>query len=687
MARNDGISRREFVRTSAGGLAALGLSGTDLLAGTAGMADMVIHGAPVLTADFRNSVKGAVAIQGNRVMATGRDLGSIQELIGPETHVVRASGKSVTPGMIDVHNHIVAQATTTVNWVDLIRCANTREVCEELARWIVEHEWPPGGWIRGVGYMWMIDKMSAGGAEQLSSPPLLTRWDLDRVIQIGKRKVDLSRYPIYLIQLSGHYASLNGLALTKAKVMDRSGRFYSGRDDACLTVPGRKIGGTFSPEAHAFGSFFSCSRRDGSRQVDGMVFHHYAMEEFLARAMRFCAFPQLDEREIAAALRQRSGEFIRRGVTSIYDNNLRSLKMLDVVKSFGRSAPADERLRLTLHPYICDLDEGAFPAFDRGRSKGVTSRAPLFPGEWVRLIGYKLQIDAGTMTGFTWTPNSSRGDPTHGKLNLWEHGDLLEVVRELDRRGAQVSVHVAGDKSLDWTLDAFEAAAVGGKSRRHRLEHLPCVGVESVDGRTGKRRPLMPRIRDLDLVLCPQTCFILYYSAFFEQAFGAGAGRFRKDEIVPRVAHSIPYGSAVEAGVRVALSSDNPCVIDPSPTISLWSAVHRRTRPIGKGEEMIVDSYTYNHKDSAGRLIDERVDFDQALRGHTIDAAYTGFEDKIKGSIEDGKLADLVVWNRDIRDLGGRVPVSHAMETKPALVIVDGKIAHHDRAAVRVEKA
>jgi hypothetical protein len=54
----------------------------------------------------------------------------------------------------------------------------------------------------------------------------------------------------------------------------------------------------------------------------------------------------------------------------------------------------------------------------------------------MRLIGYKLQIDAGGMTGFTWEPSNSTGDMTKGKLNLWEYRDYLEIVKALDRMGA-----------------------------------------------------------------------------------------------------------------------------------------------------------------------------------------------------------------------------------------------------------
>ena len=114
------------------------------------------------------------------------------------------------------------------------------------------------------------------------------------------------------------------------------------------------------------------------------------------------------------SLKKRCRDFIRLGVTSIYDNNLRSLAMLPYVKNFPNKAATGERLRLSLYPYICHLTQGACPAFGSGSRKGVTSSAPLFEGDWVRLIGYKLQLDAAAMTGFTWEPNNSFGDMTKG---------------------------------------------------------------------------------------------------------------------------------------------------------------------------------------------------------------------------------------------------------------------------------
>jgi len=687
MSHENGISRRKFIATSVGSLAAVSLGSWDLFASPKPTADLVIHGSPVLTVDYKDSVLGAVAVKGNKILATARDISGLREFIDQGTQVVKYTQGSVTPGLIDVHNHIVGQAGMTSSWVDLMRCNSSKSVRETVAKWVVENDWPPGQWIRGQGYMWMWDKMGGGSREGVSGPPLVSRFDLDQVVEVSGKKVDLRQYPIYLFQLSGHYATVNALGLIKTKIMDRSGKFYSGKDAQCLTVPNKTVGEAFSPEGHAFGSFFSMCNKDGVRQFDGMIFHHYAMEELFVRGAKFGGLKLLDAAEMTQGLKQRCGEFIRMGVTSVYDNNIRMLKVLPDLKDFPNQAKMGEKLRLTLYPYICHLDKGAFPAFDKGRRKGVTSLAPLFKGDWMRLVGYKLQIDAGTMTGLTWAPSRSTGDMTQGKLNLWQHNDFLEIVRALDKQKAQISIHVAGDKALDWSLDAYEQAGVGGGGRRHRLEHVVCVPQESINTPKGKTVPLYPRARDLSLVFCPQPGFILYYAPFMDHAFGAGVGKLKQDKIYPRVTHSIPYRSCVEAGIKVALSSDSPCVMDANPLIALWESVHRRTRRFQKGKEVLLDSYVFNHPDETGKVYDERVDFMQALRGHTIDAAYAGFEDKVKGSIERGKLADMVVWNDDIRTLGTRVPVMKTREIKPVLTIIDGKIAYQDKSSIRVEKA
>jgi len=666
-------TRREFLKSTALGGLAVSTGSLNLMAQENQKADLVFHGGTILTADASNSIKNAIAIKGNRILAVARDIADIQPFISSTTKVIQLGQRCITPGIIDVHNHIVAQVTTTINWIDLIQCKNADDVRRTIADWIIEHDWPQGKWIRAVGYMWLWDKV-AQAKEGVQGPPLLTRWDMDQVVETRGKKIDLSAYPMYLIQLSGHYSTMNGLALRKAKIMNDSGHFNEGSDSVCLTVPSKKLKEVFSPEIHKFGSFFQEVLKDGSKQISGTVFHHYAMEEFVVRAYKFGDFPQLDEKELLASMKQRCQEFIKLGVTSIYDNNLRLRSHFDAIKAYHQNAQPNEKLRITLYPYICHQDNGAFPAFDQGSRKGILSRTPMFDGAWMRLIGYKLQIDAGAIAGLTWELNKSYGGTTHGDLNLWEYNDYLAIIKELDKRGAQISAHVIGDKALDWTLDAYEKAGVGGKNRRHRLEHLACVPAMSRNGITSKNQALLKRAKDLDLIFCPQPGFILYYGMFWERAFGSGTG----EQTFPRLTHSVPYKSAVDAGIKVALSSDNPCVPNVSPLLAIWESVHRRTMKVGNESRMLMDSYVFNHPDERGSTVDERVDFNQALRGHTIDAAYCGFEEKEKGSLEEGKLADLVVWNKDIRTIGERMPVASLKEIKPVMTVIDGKIVYEN---------
>ncbi|MDY6955188.1 MAG: hypothetical protein SWE60_27100, partial [Thermodesulfobacteriota bacterium] len=203
MAHKKGISRRQFIATSVGGLAAATLGTWDLFAGLKPTADLVIHGSPVLTVDYKDSVLGAVAIKGNKILATARDISGLREFIEPGTQVVKYTQGCVTPGLIDVHNHIVGQAGMTTSWVDLMCCNSSISVRETLAKWVVENDWPPGQWIRGQGYIWMWDKMAGGKREGVSGPPLVSRFDLDQVVEVSGKKVDLRQYPIYLFQLSG----------------------------------------------------------------------------------------------------------------------------------------------------------------------------------------------------------------------------------------------------------------------------------------------------------------------------------------------------------------------------------------------------------------------------------------------------------------------------------------------------
>ena len=120
-----------------------------------------------------------------------------------------------------------------------------------------------------------------------------------------------------------------------------------------------------------------------------------------------------------------------------------------------------------------------------------------------------------------------------------------------------------------------------------------------------------------------------------------------------RASLSYPLRSMLDQGVMVSLSSDAP-VMDPNPMNGLYCAVARRTL---SGQEIGVDM---------------AISLREAVRCYTINGAYASFEEEIKGSIEIGKLADMVVISGDLFD----TPINKILKLKIDLTMIDGKVVY-----------
>ena len=119
----------------------------------------------------------------------------------------------------------------------------------------------------------------------------------------------------------------------------------------------------------------------------------------------------------------------------------------------------------------------------------------------------------------------------------------------------------------------------------------------------------------------------------------------------------MPCGSLLDAGARLAFGSDWS-VAPLSPLLGIDAAVNRRTLD-GK------------HPD--GWFPEQKINVAQAIEAYTLTAAYAGFEEKDRGSLQPGKLADLVVLSRDILAEGER---DHLAETEVLLTLVGGKVVY-----------
>ena len=131
-----------------------------------------------------------------------------------------------------------------------------------------------------------------------------------------------------------------------------------------------------------------------------------------------------------------------------------------------------------------------------------------------------------------------------------------------------------------------------------------------------------------------------------------------------------PYNSLMKEGVIVNGGSDHMVKLDPNasinpynPFLAMWSVITRQTE----------SGAIFNPEEAISR--------EQALRMYTINNAYASFEEEIKGSIEVGKLADLVVLSEDIMTCAE----GNIKEIKPLLTIVDGRIVYQNERFLGIE--
>ena len=230
--------------------------------------------------------------------------------------------------------------------------------------------------------------------------------------------------------------------------------------------------------------------------------------------------------------------------------------------------------------------------------------------EWLRIGGIKLGVDGGFEGGWMRDPYAEPFDQngTYYGLQTMPTALFTDIVKLLNQRGWRVAAHAVGDAAIDQVLDGFEAAHAERPitGRRWSLEHgfIP-------------RDDHFPRLRNLEMVISAQNHLYLA---------GPSLVKYWGSE---RAAWTTPVRAYLDERLPVAAGTDSAVV----PYPPLWTIYHFVTRDTINGGVFGED---------------QRITREEALRASTIGNAYLTFEEEIKGSIEPGKLADLVVLSDDI---------------------------------------
>ncbi|MDP6039992.1 MAG: amidohydrolase, partial [Candidatus Latescibacteria bacterium] len=236
-----------------------------------------------------------------------------------------------------------------------------------------------------------------------------------------------------------------------------------------------------------------------------------------------------------------------------------------------------------------------------------------FGSDVLRLGAVKMFQD-GSIQGYTGYLSKPyyepfMGDESYRGYPMRSREVLVAMVDEAHRAGKQIAIHGNGDAAIDDILFAYEEAQkkTPRSDCRHRIEHCQTVREDQLD-----------KIQELGVT-----------PSFFVQHTYFWGDRHEAIFLGPERAHRIsPLKSASERRIRYTIHNDSP-VTPTNSLFSVWSAVNRLSRSgkcLGEGQ---------------------RIDMETALRAITYDAAWQNFEEKKKGSIEVGKMADFVVMDRN----------------------------------------
>jgi len=525
--------------------------------------DLILTNGKIITVDERFTIAQAVAIKGDRIVAVGANQ-AIAQLAGPNTRRIDLMGRTVTPGLIDNHMHLLRAATT---WLRELRFdgVESRKQAIDMLRARAKAV-GPGEWVYNIGG-WTHQQFA-------DDPKPFTREELDQIAPNNPVSLQESYYQVFL-----NSPALQALGIEANKP---------------------------DPQGFVQGSIM----RDSGGRPTGVIRGDIPATRPVAAKL-----PKVAPEQLEASSRALVDDMNRAGLTAVGVPGCNA-DVLDIFQKWKAQG------RLNIRIFCIDGTAAATPE-QVDKALALIPKIKLFQGD-----SYIDNIFFGeSVYGPLHDPMfATKSDPKPEQLEQWRR-----MAMEIAKAGLPLHVHAELHDTIDAFLDQIEAVNKEHpiKSLRWTLAHVNQINAAQLD-----------RMKNLGMYAAVHPWAVIN-GAIMHDEFGDGA-------------YDMPPLAAIQnSGIQWGLGTDGTAANQTQPFTTLYFAV---TGKMVGGRKVI--------RQTIGR--------EDALIAHTRKNAYLVFQEDNLGSIQPGKLADLVVLDRDYLT----VPPDQIKNIKPVMTMVGGRIVY-----------
>lgn len=346
--------------------------------------------------------------------------------------------------------------------------------------------------------------------------------------------------------------------------------------------------------------------------------------------MRISKKVVFSDNDLLTGIKNANDLMLKLGITSVHDAGSYGKQIMKLMQKASQEKLIDVRLR----PMVFDMygKESGKEYISNFLNTGIYTN---LGDEHFKLGPIKIMTDGSTSGPSCATIESYCHDSKLQGIQVWKQHEVDEIVMNVNRAQYQMTAHAVGDKAVTLMVNAYEKALqkYPRENHRHRIEHCALTNPK-----------LIERIKKLRIIPVSNPAFITINGSDYNRFYGK------------RVEYMFPLKSYKINDIITAIGSDSP-VTNPNPMYSIYGAVNRKD---------------IKSKEECG--VSQKVSILDMVRMFTYNGAYASFEEDIKGSLEVGKLADIIMLSEDITSIS---PEDY-MEVNVKLTMIDGKIVYNN---------